>query len=246
MKLSVISLFPEQIRTNLAQSITGRALSKGLFELELIQLRDFAINAYGKVDDRLAGGGTGMLLRCEPIASALKQIAAPTARRLYLSPKGRVLDQTLVNELAQETHLVLLCGHYEGVDARVLAAEGFEEVSLGDYVLTGGELGACVLLDAVLRQVPGVLPSESAYEGESHYAGWLEQRQYTKPACWEGHEIPAVLLGGDHAKQEAWKQRDAWIETLLKRPDLFNQLDLSEQAYVEIAETLATASPKEG
>lgn len=227
MEFAVITLFPDQVESQLRCSITGRALRQGLLTFRAVSPRDFPVNSYGKVDDSLAGGGRGMLMRCEPIQAALDAVLQPIQsrglrfRKLYLSPKGRVLHQGEVEKLAQEEALILLCGHYEGVDTRVLQANDFEEISLGDYVLTGGELGANVLMDAVARLIPGVLPDASAYECESHHNGLLEEPQYTKPAIWEGHSIPEVLLNGDHQKMQEWKAQAALMETLLKRPDLF-------------------------
>ncbi|MDI9497838.1 MAG: tRNA (guanosine(37)-N1)-methyltransferase TrmD [Bacillota bacterium] len=232
MKISVLTLFPELIETIVASSVTGRALADGHFELETVQIRDFAGNRYGKVDDSLYGGGTGLLMQCEPVWQAWQSARSrmpADARSIVLSPKGRVLDQALVDELAAASGLILICGHYEGIDERVLEAIGAEPVSLGDYVLTGGELGAAVLIDAVSRQLPGVLPDESAWREESHIAGRLECRQYTKPETWRGRGVPEVLRSGHHARIAAWRRLDGLAETLAYRPDLFCRLDLDEE-----------------
>lgn len=233
---TVLSLFPELVFNNVNTSITKRALDAGLFGFSSIQIRDYAENRYGKVDDTLYGGGTGMLMSCEPIYQAWQEASTlaktrskQTAKTIYLSPKGRVLDQALVNELASEEELILLCGHYEGVDDRVLGAIGAIEVSIGDYVLTGGELAASVLIDAVARQQRDVLPSQDAFEDESHYLGTLEARQYTKPDLWQGQAVPEVLLSGHHKNIARWRELDAYAETLLKREDLFEKLSLSEK-----------------
>ncbi|MDI9468590.1 MAG: tRNA (guanosine(37)-N1)-methyltransferase TrmD [Bacillota bacterium] len=239
MKITVLTLFPELIRTIAASSITGRALADGRFALETVQIRDFAGNRYGKVDDSLYGGGTGLLMQCEPVwqawLSAKEQMPAD-ARSLVLSPKGRVLDQSLVDELAAAPGLILICGHYEGIDERVLEAIGAEAVSIGDYVLTGGELGAAVLIDAVSRQLPGVLPDESAWREESHMDGRLECRQYTKPELWRGRSVPEVLRSGHHARIAEWRLLDGLAETLEYRPDLFAGLDLDEDCLCRLWE----------
>lgn len=257
------------IDTVVRSSITGRAIDAGLFMFETIDIRDHAVNAYGKVDDSLYGGGTGMLMMCQPIydawqrawvglgcqavAEALADGAdhgstdpvtdpsdpsphAPVVRTLYMSPKGRPLDQSLVRELSTADHLIILCGHYEGVDQRVLDELQAEEVSLGDFVLTGGELAACAVVDSVARLLPGVLPSEDAYEQESHYDGRLECRQFTKPAEWKGRGVPEVLMGGHHKKIAEWRSLDGLAETLAKRPDLFQRLELDAEEYAELAD----------
>lgn len=239
MKFTVLTLFPDLIHSCMETGITGRALTAGHFSLETVNIRDFADNRYAKVDDRLAGGGTGMLMMCEPIHKALHRHPLSDmesrGRRIYLSPKGQTLNQALVEELSQEEELILLCGHYEGIDSRLLEEEGFEEISLGDFVLTGGELGACVLMDAVSRLLPGVLPNREAFEQESHYDGRLEEKQYTKPNVWQGREIPDVLLSGHHKNMVEWKFLSSLEETLNKRPDLFDQLDLSVEDYLRLA-----------
>lgn len=233
---TVLSLFPELVYNNVNTSITKRALDKNLFGFTSIDIRDYAENRYGKVDDTLYGGGTGMLMSCEPIYKAWQEAISLAKTRcvslpktIYLSPKGQVLDQKLVNELAREEELILLCGHYEGVDDRVLGAIDAMEVSIGDYVLTGGELAASVLIDAVARQQENVLPSKDAFEDESHYEGLLEARQYTKPDLWQGQAVPDVLLSGHHKNIARWRELDAYAETLLKREDLFEKLSLSEK-----------------
>ncbi|NJP39881.1 tRNA (guanosine(37)-N1)-methyltransferase TrmD [Oscillospiraceae bacterium HV4-5-C5C] len=246
MFFRVLTLFPDLIESVCSQSIIGRAREKGLLDIQAINIRDYAANRYGKVDDSLYGGGTGMLMQCQPIweawqeaLSQWRQIAAvPGCRTIYLSPKGPVLDQRKVNELAAEPGLILLCGHYEGVDDRVLQAIQAEELSIGDYILTGGEMAAAIVIDAVSRQQAGVLPNTEAYTEESLYNGSLESRQYTKPEIWQGEGVPAVLLSGHHAKISRWRQLDGWRETLLKRPDLFNRLQLAAQDYQDLSRHL--------
>lgn len=232
MKIDVMTLFPELVKEIMLTSITGRAHTEGLWNLGTWNIRDYADNSYGRVDDTLYGGGRGMLMQCEPVwrcwqavlSQAEKQPARPP-RTIFAGPKGRVFDQQLARELAGEEHLIFLCGHYEGVDSRVLDRIGAEEVSLGDFVLTGGEIAVSAMADAVLRMVPGVLPSEDAFQNESHYDGLLESRQYTKPSSWDGRDVPEVLLSGHHAKIETARRRDALRETFLKRPDLLDRLD---------------------
>lgn len=244
---TVLTLFPEIVDNNVLSSITGRALNAGLFSYESINIRDFATNKYGKIDDTLYGGGTGMLMQVEPVHAAWQsaQTAASLRnseakpRTLYLSPKGRVIDQALVNELALEQELILLCGHYEGIDDRVLAETEAEEVSLGDFVITGGELAASILIDAVSRQIKDVLPNEAAFTEESHYAGLLECRQYSKPEVWRDRRVPDTLLSGHHKNIERWRYLDALAETYKKRPDLFDKLDLSDDEIREMLEFIA-------
>ncbi len=242
MKFTVLTLFPEQVDQNIKSSITGRALEKGLFSYESINIRDFANNRYGKIDDTIFGGGQGMLMQCEPIKAAwiTAQEAYPTtaARSIYLSPKGVRLNQNLVHDLSEEEHLILLCGHYEGVDARILDDINAEEISIGDYVLTGGELAASVLIDAVARLLPGVLPNESVHEEESHSDGLLECRHYTKPAVWDEHKVPTILLSGNHAAITKWRDLDSLAETLYKAPELFDKLSLDEQTLADLAKHL--------
>lgn len=260
MLFSVLTLFPELIEQTIQTSITGRALNAGLFQFQTINIRDFGIGEYGKVDDTLSGGGTGMLMLCQPIHDAWRaaaqtplKIKSPngssmsglsedkagaSTRTLFLSPKGRLFDQAMVTELKEAEHLIFLCGHYEGVDQRVLDEIEAEEVSLGDYVLTGGELAAAVMMDAIIRQLPGVLPDEDAFRLESHYDGRLECRQYTKPRNWKGRSVPDVLLSGHHGQIEHWRKMDGLRETLLKRPDLFDQLELEDKTYAELMDFL--------
>lgn len=244
LHFTVLSLFPELVDNNVGSSITGRALQAGLFSYDSINIRDFAGNKYGKIDDTLYGGGTGMLMQAEPVYAAWSRAREAAAKRrpdanvrtLYLSPKGRVLNQELVNELAVEQELVLLCGHYEGIDERVLQEINAEEVSLGDFVITGGELAASILIDAVSRLIKDVLPNEEAFTEESHFAGTLECRQYTKPDVWRERRVPDVLMSGHHKNIEHWRKMDAFAETYKKREDMFNRLDLSDDEILEILE----------
>ena len=243
MKVTVLTLFPELIQAAVGTSITGRALASGVFDLETIDIRAFAINSYGKVDDYCFGGGTGMLMMCQPVfdahRKALESSPGSARKTIYLSPKGPVFHQKKAVELSGLDHLILLCGHYEGVDQRVLDEIVDEELSIGDFVLTGGELAACVVIDAVARLIEGVLPNEDAYSRESHMAGLLEYPQYTRPAEWHGMRVPDVLLSGHHANIVKWQDRAALVETCRKRPDMFDQLKLDADAYAALATDLA-------
>lgn len=247
VKFTILSLFPELVTSVVQTSITGRAIKNGVIDLATIQIRDYAVNAYGQVDDTLYGGGTGMLLRPEPVyrawLAATGQSEQTTVqhhpagtRTIFMSPKGRVLTQSVVEELANCPHLVLLCGHYEGIDQRVLDQVVDEELSIGDYVLTGGEIAAAVVIDAVSRLIPGVLLDQSAHEQESHSLGRLEHPQFTRPAIWQDLKVPDVLTSGHQAKIERFQYLASLQDTLLKRPDLFNQLQLSADDYRELIE----------
>ncbi len=256
MDIRVLTLFPEQIEQNLRSSITGRALERRIYQLQCINIRDYAGNRYGKVDDKLYGGGTGMLMQCEPIYQAwlaaldgLDPEFARTqgrVRTVYLSPKGPVLREQLLPSYLGLERLILLCGHYEGVDNRVLEAMGAEELSIGDFVLSGGELAACVFLDALLRLLPGVLPSQEAYEAESHSDGLLECRQYTTPEVWRGRRVPQALRSGSHEAIHRWRRADALWETAKKRPDLFRNQVLEAEAYADLLEHIEAEQREAG
>lgn len=241
MRFSVLTLFPELIHSVMQTSITGKALQRELFELKTVQIRDFAVNQYGKVDDYLFGGGTGMLMMAEPVHCAWMDAAdrfGRPDRTIYLTPKGKVFRQSHALELAALDHVALLCGHYEGIDQRVLDEIVDEELSLGDFVLTGGELAACVIMDATVRLLPGVLPGEQAYLNESHMQGLLEQPHYTRPSEWRGHKVPDVLLSGHQANIEIWQRAQSLLETLKKRPDLLREADISEQDWQNLLRSL--------
>lgn len=239
MNFTVLTLFPEIIEANVNTSIVGRAIAAGILSVETRNIRDHAINAYSKVDDYLFGGGTGMLMMCQPVydtwAEVIQSIpAGQKAHTIYMSPKGAVFNQQKAAELSKMDNLIFLCGHYEGVDQRVLDEIVDEEISIGDYVLTGGEMAASVIIDAVARLVPGVLPNEEAFSIESHMGGTLEHPQYTRPAVWHGREVPETLLSGHHQKIKQWQRIRALYETLKKRPDLFEKLDVTEEELTEL------------
>lgn len=236
MKFSVITLFPEQVEANLNTSIVGRALRNRCFELDLIQLRDFALNDYGQVDDTIYGGGVGMLLACEPIFRAWQHaVKHDEARTLFMTPTGRPVTQDLVAEFSEEKHLVILCGHYEGVDERILERIQAEPISIGDFVVSGGEMAASMVIDATVRLLPGVLP-ETAAENESFACGLLEERHYTKPAKWHDRDVPDVLLSGHFAKIERHRRCDRLWQTLQKRPDLLYRNEIGPHQWREFFE----------
>jgi tRNA (guanine37-N1)-methyltransferase len=223
----VITLFPEAFPGTLGLSLTGRALEQGLWRLTPVALRPFGIGKHRMVDDTPAGGGAGMVLRADVVDAALgaAMAGAPADRSqwpvIYLSPRGRPFDQSMARRLAAGRGVTLLCGRFEGVDQRVLDARQIEEVSLGDFVLTGGEIAAQAMLDAVVRLLPGVLGNAASTEEESFSDGLLEHPQYTRPAVWEGREIPPVLTGGNHAEVAKWRRAQAEALTVQRRPDLW-------------------------
>lgn len=224
MKIDIMTLFPEMCETFLSTSIIGRALKSGAIDVRCHQIRDFAFDKHKRVDDTPYGGGKGMVMLAEPIYKCFENICEERNCRphfIYMSPKGRVFNQEMAKEINNNfENIAILCGHYEGVDERVIEELVDEQISVGDYVLTGGELPALILVDAVSRLVPGVLSDSICFEEESHYNGLLEHPQYTKPAVWRGREVPEVLLSGHHAKIEQWKAEKSLEITKEARPDL--------------------------
>ena len=223
MKFSVLTLFPEMFSI-LNESIIGRAKEKQLIDIDIINIRDFSKNKHKKVDDTPYGGGAGMVIRPDVVYDAYKSINDEKARVIYLSPQGKKLNQLKVQELSKENHIILLCGHYEGIDQRVIDEIVDEEISIGDYVLTGGELPAMVLIDSVSRYVGGVISKESIEE-ESFSNGLLEYPQYTRPESFLGREIPEVLKSGHHENINKWRKEKALEITMVKRPDLLKKED---------------------
>lgn len=229
MKFSVLTLFPEMFESVLGESIIGRAIKKGIIETEYVNIRDFSEGNYRRVDDYPYGAGGGMVMQPMPIYKAYKSVAGDSKPYVvYMSPQGNVFNQEKARELAKMEHVVLLCGHYEGVDERVLEEIVDEEISVGDYVLTGGELPAMIVIDATARMKEGVLDSDETMEIESHYNGLLEYPQYTRPVEFMGRMVPEVLLSGHHAKIEAWRREQSLIRTKLKRPDLIKKATLTD------------------
>ncbi len=229
----VLTLFPEMIEEGLNTSIIGRAIEKNLLSLQTVNIRDYAYNKHNKVDDYPYGGGAGMVMQAEPIYQAYQAVTArinSTPRVLYMTPQGKVFDQEMARELANEQDLIFLCGHYEGVDERVLEELVTDYVSIGDYVLTGGELPAMVMIDAISRMIPGVLSNEESAGEESFQNGLLEYPQYSRPEVWHGRQVPSVLLSGHHAHVEKWR-RDASVQrTRERRPDLYEKYLTSTHA----------------
>ena len=236
MKIDILTLFPEMLRPMLSGSILGRAVSAGLLDVQLTNIRDYTENKHRCTDDYPFGGGAGMVMFAQPIVDAVRaRDPEHRARRIYLSPRGRTLTQRVVEELAQEEALLLLCGHYEGVDQRALDECIDEELSIGDYVLTGGELGALVVVDSVSRLIPGVLGSAESGEDESFTTGLLEYPQYTRPADFRGRAVPEVLLGGNHADIVAWRREQSLELTLHRRPELLETAPLDESDRATLA-----------
>ena len=231
MRIDILTLFPEMCSGVYSQSIIGRAINKNILEIYSHNIRDYTLNKHKNVDDTPYGGGMGMLMMAQPIYDCYCDVVKDLQAKphvVYMSPQGKVLTQKKAVELSRLENLVILCGHYEGVDERVLEEIVDEEISVGDYVLTGGELPALVLIDCVSRMIDGVLPNEEAYSGESIYNGLLEHPQYTKPYCWNGKSVPEVLISGHHANIEKWKYEQSLKRTLEKRPDLLDSAELTK------------------
>lgn len=229
-RINILTIFPEMFDSFFSASILGRARAQGLLDIRLTDIRPFSDSKHHNTDDYPFGGGAGMVMMAQPIIAAMKAVSAeyPSARRIYLGPRGRRLTTALARELAAENELILLCGHYEGVDQRALDVCVDEEISIGDYILTGGEPAAMVLTDCVARFIPGVLGSAESPEDESFSDGLLEYPQYTRPRELDGMSVPEVLLNGDHAKIKAWRRRESIAATLRFRPDLLDTAPLDE------------------
>jgi tRNA (guanine37-N1)-methyltransferase len=227
MKIKILTLFPEMLAPMLQGSILGRAIEAGHLDVQLINIRDYAQNKHKNTDDYPFGGGAGMVMLPQPVVDAIEANSEAGMRRIYMSPRGRTLTQKVVEEYAKCDSLLFLCGHYEGVDQRALDACIDEEISIGDYILTGGELAAMVLTDCVARFIPGVLGSAESPEEESFSDGLLEYPQYTRPREIDGRAVPDVLLSGDHAKISAWRRKESLRATARFRPDLLEKAELS-------------------
>lgn len=228
MKINVLTIFPEMFLP-LRESILKRAQSEGLIELNIINIRDYSDSKHKNTDDYPFGGGAGMLMMVQPIVDALRSIEGK-AKRIYMSPQGVKLKQSILKELSKEDEITLICGHYEGIDERVIQHYVDMEISIGDYILTGGELPAMVLIDGISRLIEGVLGSDKSAEEESFsFDGLLEYPQYTRPREFEGMEVPEVLLNGNHAEIEAWRRREAIRNTALKRPELIKTAKITQE-----------------
>lgn len=234
MDFYVLTLFPEMILQGMNTSITGRAVAKGILNIEAVNIRDYAFNKHQKVDDYPYGGGAGMLMQAEPVYLSYESIVGRIGRKprvVYLTPQGKVFNQQMAKEMASEKELVFLCGHYEGIDERVLEEIVTDYVSIGDYVLTGGELPAMVMMDAISRMVPGVLNNQESGETESFSGNLLEYPQYSRPEEWHGKKVPAVLLSGHHENVGKWRREQSILRTLKIRPDLLKKADLTNKEW---------------
>lgn len=242
MRIDCLTLFPDMMRSVLDESIIGRASKAGILDIRYTNIRDFAENKHNRVDDTPYGGGMGMVMQAGPIYRAYQSVlesAEAKPRVIYMSPQGRVFNQQIARELATESHLVFLCGHYEGVDERVIEEIVDEELSIGDYVLTGGEIPALTVIDAVSRMIPGVLPSEEAFSDESLYNGLLEYPQYTRPPVFLDRNVPDVLLSGHHENIGKWRREQSVLRTALKRPDLLPEAELTLEETLFVKKILA-------
>lgn len=235
MKINVLTLFPEMF-SPVTGSILGRACEKGILDFNFVDIREFSTDKHRKVDDYPYGGGAGMVMACQPISDALHAVKAEGRKVIYMSPRGKVINREKIEEFSKEKEITILCGHYEGVDQRVIDYWNMEEVSIGDYILTGGELPAMVLIDAIARLIPGVLSGNESAMEESIYSGLLEYPQYTKPRVYDDMEVPDVLVSGNHKLIHLWKFEEALKLTKKIRPDLFEEFvknsgDLSKDEF---------------
>lgn len=235
----ILTLFPEMVMQGLHTSILGRAVKSGTISIEAVNIRDYTTNKHGRVDDYTYGGGAGMLMQAQPVYDAYRSVVSRMEQKgdkniktrvIYTTPQGKTFCQEMAQELAGEEELIFLCGHYEGIDERVLQEIVTDEISIGDYVLTGGELPAMVMVDAIARLVPGVLHNEESAGTESFADGLLEYPQYSRPEVWHDRQVPQILLSGDHAKVDAWRLEQALIRTKERRPDLYEKYRKAHQA----------------
>ena len=232
MRFDVITLFPDMIQSVMNESITGRAIKKGCLSVYCHQLRDFAVDKHNRVDDTLYGGGKGMLLMAKPLADCFESICSKLNKKPYLiypSPKGKILNQEKIKALSKYENIALVCGHYEGIDERFIETYVDEQISIGDYVLTGGELPALIIMDSISRMVPGVLSDEECYKEESHFNGLLECPHYTKPQVWKNKAVPEVLTNGNHALIYKWRREQSLMITAKNRPDMLKDAELSQE-----------------
>ncbi len=242
MTFHILTLFPDMVRRGLLTSILGKAADNGIIELNTVDIREHTLERHGKVDDYPYGGGAGMIIQAQPVYDAWRSVVASVGykpRCVYLTPQGDRFDQKMAKAFAGEQDLIHLCGHCEGIGERVLEEVVRESVSVGDYVLTGGELPAMVMVDAISRMIPGVLSNEESKNTESLEAGLLEYPQYSRPSEWRGKEVPPVLLSGDHRKIGEWRREQSVLRTLKNRPDLLEEADLSRRDVRLILENLS-------
>lgn len=233
MNFHIMTLFPDMVKDGLNTSIIGRAMEKGLLSIDAVNIRDYAFNKHHSVDDYPYGGGAGMLMQAEPVYQTYKAIEEKTGKKnlrvVYMSPQGKTFNQKMAEEFAKEEELVFLCGHYEGIDERVLEEIVTDYVSIGDYVLTGGELPAMIMVDTISRLIPGVLHNDVSAEFESFQDNLLEYPQYSRPEVWHEKQVPPVLMSGHHANIEKWRREQSVIRTALNRPDLLEKAELTEK-----------------
>lgn len=232
MKITIMTLFPEMCNAVLDESIIGRARKSEKIEIDTINIRDFTHDKHNRVDDAPYGGGMGMLMQTQPIYDCFASLCSEDGKKphlIYMSAQGKTLTQKRVKELSQLPNIAILCGHYEGVDERIIEEIVDEEISIGDYVLTGGELPALILSDSIARMIDGVLPNDEAKELESHYSGLLEYPQYTRPPEWHGRKVPDILLSGHHGNIDKWRREKSLERTLERRPDMLKSAELTKK-----------------
>lgn len=232
MKITIMTLFPEMCNAVLDESIIGRARKSGIIEIDTVNIRDFTHDKHNRVDDAPYGGGMGMLMQTQPIYDCFASLCSADGKKphlIYMSAQGKTLTQKRVKELSQLPNIAILCGHYEGVDERIIEEIVDEEISVGDYVLTGGELPALILSDSIARMIDGVLPNDEAKELESHYSGLLEYPQYTRPPEWHGKKVPDILLSGHHGNIDKWRREKSLERTLERRPDMLKSAELTKK-----------------
>lgn len=242
MNFYIMTLFPDMVMGGLSTSITGRAMEKGIISVEAVNIRDYAGNKHNSVDDYPYGGGAGMVMQAPPVWDCYEDVCARLGKRprvLYMTPQGQVFNQSIARELAKEEDLVFLCGHYEGIDERALEAICTDYLSIGDYVLTGGELPAMVMIDCISRLVPGVLNNQVSADIESFHDNLLEYPQYTRPEEFRGMKVPEVLLSGHHKNIEEWRRKESIKRTLKRRPDLLKDANLDKKERMFLEELLA-------
>ena len=239
MRIDILTLFPEMCNAYISESIIGRARKAGKVEIECTDIRDYTKDKHRRVDDTPYGGGMGMIMQVEPVYDCFSAICEKLGTKphlIYLTPQGKTLTQKRVQELSKPDNIALLCGHYEGIDERVIEELQPEEISVGDYVLTGGELPALILADAVSRMLPGVLSDDECFEEESHFSSLLEYPQYTRPYEWKGRTVPDVLLTGHHANVDKWRRQQSLKRTLERRPDMLEKAELSKEDLSYLSE----------
>lgn len=232
MKITIMTLFPEMCNAVLDESIIGRARKSGIIKIDTVNIRDFTHDKHNRVDDAPYGGGMGMLMQTQPIYDCFASLCFEDGKKphlIYMSAQGKTLTQKRVKELSQLPNIAILCGHYEGVDERIIEEIVDEEISVGDYVLTGGELPALILSDSIARMIDGVLPNDEAKELESHYSGLLEYPQYTRPPEWHGRKVPDILLSGHHGNIDKWRREKSLERTLERRPDMLKSAELTKK-----------------